>query len=331
MTEIVVLDACVLVPYNLCSLLLTLADGELFEPRWSDRILEETERTLVGKLGKPADKIVHRIEAMRDAFPEACVHGFEWMEPGLTCDPKDRHVLAAAIASNATTIVTANLKDFPDDACAPHDIVVLHPEHFLLGMLAENPEGCAAAVEADAARASRPSLTTADLLAGITDIAPTFANTLHQLILEGVPPTSDIPAYVAVPDEGTPLDDWSKHHDPTNPLHVAFSWLAVLHEGGYRDVPEDLTHSPAAFGDYLWAAELLEHQSIATMVYYAVDDPERVAFVRFVAEANQSSQMFASFAQHDAAFMTLCRYADGTWRVWGLGNTMVSARSVSPP
>jgi len=33
--------------------------------------------------------------------------------PSLTCDAKDRHVLAAAIQGRATTIITVNLRDFP--------------------------------------------------------------------------------------------------------------------------------------------------------------------------------------------------------------------------
>lgn len=329
MTEIVVLDACVLVPYNLSSLLLTLAEAELFQPRWSEPILQETERALVEKLGRPAEMVARRLDAMREAFPEASVHGFESLESGLTCDPKDRHVLAAAIASGATAIVTANLKDFPEASCAPHDVVVLHPEHFLLDLLASSPTDCGAAVEREAARTRRPPLSAGGLLAGIADIAPTFANTLHQMLLDGNPPLSDIPAYVATRDEDTPLSDWAHAHNPENPLHVAFAWwTALLDRHEYGDVLRDLTHSPAAFGDYEWAAELLQARSIASKVYYAVDAAERLAFVRFVPEVAQSSQVFAPFAIRGPIFMTLCRQPDGVWKVWGLGPVMVGSRSV---
>lgn len=77
MSEIVVLDACILVPYNLTSLLLTMAETGMFQPRWSDRILEETTRALTRKMRKPSGKIDQRIAAMRSAFPEATVHGYE--------------------------------------------------------------------------------------------------------------------------------------------------------------------------------------------------------------------------------------------------------------
>lgn len=49
MTLLALLDACILVPQRLSSLLLTLADEALYEPRWSETILDETERALVQK------------------------------------------------------------------------------------------------------------------------------------------------------------------------------------------------------------------------------------------------------------------------------------------
>jgi hypothetical protein len=41
-------------------------------------------------------------------------------------------VLAAAIAGRADVIVTANLKDFPPEAVAPHGIEAQHPDTFLI-------------------------------------------------------------------------------------------------------------------------------------------------------------------------------------------------------
>jgi hypothetical protein len=36
----------------------------------------------------------------------------------MTCDPKDRHVLAAAVRSDAAVLVTFNMDDFPDTSTA---------------------------------------------------------------------------------------------------------------------------------------------------------------------------------------------------------------------
>lgn len=329
MSEVVVLDACVLVPYNLSSLLLALAEEGLYEPRWSERILEETERALVTKLRRPADKMERRLNAMRSAFPEATVHGYEWMEAGLECHPKDRHVLAAAVASGATILVTTNLKDFPIDVCEPHDVVVMHPEQFLFTLLNYDTLACAEAIERDAARKRRPPMTTQDLLAGLTDIAPTYANTMHQLLLQGAEPRSDIPALVAAPAEESPLAEWSTSPDATDPLHVALTWWTALGDRGhYADVLHDLTHAPAAFGDYAWCDALLDDLAIASGVYYAVDAPDRIAFMRFLPGITESSQVFSSFTTRNGAFMTLCKYDNGKWRVWGLGEYMIGSRSV---
>ena len=60
MSRRAVLDACVLVPYNLASLLLTCAERGLFEPRWSETILEETHRALTTKIGLEEQRAARR-------------------------------------------------------------------------------------------------------------------------------------------------------------------------------------------------------------------------------------------------------------------------------
>jgi predicted nucleic acid-binding protein len=329
-TAPVLLDACVLVPQRLSSLLLTLAEEGLFEPRWSERILAETERALTGKLGLSGDRAVRRLAAMREAFPEAAVHGFESLEEGLTCHPKDRHVLAAAIASGADTLVTFNVRDFPEESCRPYGITAPDPDAFLLELMARDGRGCQTAVEREAQRMRRPPMTARDVLAGVAGVVPTFANMLHQAMLDGVTVTSEVPAYVAVPPEQTPLQAYANGFDLTDPLHVALTWWTALGERS-QDLAalQELTWSPAAFGDYVWAEELLAGRSIASRVYYAVDDPAGdVAFIRFVPEVAQSSQVFESFLIRRVRFLTLKRRSDGTWCVWGLGDGMVGARPV---
>jgi predicted nucleic acid-binding protein len=117
----VILDACVLVPYQLADLLLRLADAELFEPLWSDDLLAEVERN-IGKLGVQPDKAARRIAQMASAFPNATVTGFEHLVPVMSTDPKDRHVAAAAVRGGAALVVTANTRDFPPEAMARYDM-----------------------------------------------------------------------------------------------------------------------------------------------------------------------------------------------------------------
>jgi predicted nucleic acid-binding protein len=138
----VVLDACVLANGRVCDLYLRLAEPpRLYLPVWSSRILEEVWRTQTAKLKRPYPPELAdywRTEVSR-AFAEACVEGWERFEPLLENDEKDRHVLAAAIAAGATTIVTFNLRDFPAKALEPHGVVALHPQDHLLSLWGIHP------------------------------------------------------------------------------------------------------------------------------------------------------------------------------------------------
>src|SRR5690606_5260717 len=135
----VVLDACVLANQRVTDLLLRLAESpRLYLPKWSARILDETDRTLSGNLGWPEDLVRYRREQLMTHFPEACVAGFEPIESCLKNDPKDRHVLAAAIRARCEVIVTFNLRDFPPEALSDWDVEVQHPSKFLAGRYSLN-------------------------------------------------------------------------------------------------------------------------------------------------------------------------------------------------
>ncbi|HRQ90662.1 MAG TPA: PIN domain-containing protein [Bacteroidia bacterium] len=128
-----VLDACVLANHGVCDLLLRLAERpRLYTPVWSPDILEETVRTQITKLKWPPELADHwRSEVMR-YFPESLVDDASCLEPVLTNDVKDRHVLAAAIRAGALTIVTFNLCDFSSPSLEPWSIRAVHPADYLI-------------------------------------------------------------------------------------------------------------------------------------------------------------------------------------------------------
>ena len=73
------------------------------------------------------------------AIPEALVTGYEQLIEGLDLpDPRDRHVLAAAIIGRADVIVTFNLVDFPPEYLLAFDLEALHPDEFLNHQLTLN-------------------------------------------------------------------------------------------------------------------------------------------------------------------------------------------------
>lgn len=127
-----VLDACVLYPTVLRQILTGVAARGLYEPLWSDRILEEWARATV-KLG-PAAELIARAEIalLRGTFPRACIRAQPGQEARLLLpDANDVHVLAVAIAASADCIVTFNARDFPRHLLAAEGLERRDPDGFL--------------------------------------------------------------------------------------------------------------------------------------------------------------------------------------------------------
>ncbi|WP_019201357.1 putative toxin-antitoxin system toxin component, PIN family [Tsukamurella sp. 1534] len=177
----VVLDTCVLFPQNLTNVLLSIADAGLFSPVWSADILTELQRNLVEKAGLTEVAARHRLDQMQRAFPHASATGYEHFLSALTNDPKDRHVLAAAVRTGAAQIVTANLNDFPPTALSGYDIEAIHPDEFLLNQLDLDEERTLAAVDAMLARNLRPPTDRHDLSLTLRTQAPRFCAELAML------------------------------------------------------------------------------------------------------------------------------------------------------
>jgi predicted nucleic acid-binding protein len=64
------------------------------------------------------EAVENRLAQMAAYFPDARVTSYEEMISSMTNHPKDRHVLAAAVAGRADMLVTENLKDFAPAAVA---------------------------------------------------------------------------------------------------------------------------------------------------------------------------------------------------------------------
>jgi hypothetical protein len=102
--DAVLLDTCVLLKSYLCDTLLSIAEVGTFRPLWSDHVLEEELRRNLVKAGAKPEAVEHRLGQMATYFPDARVTGYEQLIGSMTNHPKDRHVLAAAVAGRVDTL-----------------------------------------------------------------------------------------------------------------------------------------------------------------------------------------------------------------------------------
>lgn len=155
---IVVLDANVLYPAPLRDYLLQLANLELYKPKWTKEIQEERIRNLlINRQDLKRENLIKTQKAMDSAFPDFNITGYEAITRSLTLpDPKDRHILAAAIRTNAEVIVTFNLKDFPPDYIKSYDIEVQHPDSFITNLISLNKEKAYQAIKNQVSNLKNP-------------------------------------------------------------------------------------------------------------------------------------------------------------------------------
>lgn len=164
-------DACSLAGALKRNLLLTLAEGEFYRLRWSGPVLDETQRAIDKIL---ADKGIEDAsvraararESMEAAFEDAMVADFDAFMPACAAlpDPGDMHVLAAALKTQAFTIVTDNLRDFPAGVLVPLNMEARSTDDFLADTIALDPGRAVAAIRKMRERLKRPEITAEGLL-----------------------------------------------------------------------------------------------------------------------------------------------------------------------
>jgi hypothetical protein len=166
-----VIDACSLVRVLNRNLLLTLAEHGFFRVRWSDEIINETQRALQKIFEKRGDaaaagRALRSVEGMKSAFPEATVgqiENYQAAAPRLP-DPKDEHVLLAALATQAQTIVTENLRHFPASALDPLNIEARSSDDFIADTIMLDEGRAVAAIRKMRMALNRPEIGAAELL-----------------------------------------------------------------------------------------------------------------------------------------------------------------------
>lgn len=151
-------------------LLIEVARTDLFKAKWSTDIHREwIEALLRNEPQRDRAALERTRELMNRAVRDCLVTGYEALIPSIVLpDVGDRHVLAAAIASNCDVIVTQNLKHFPAEVLAVHGIEAQHPDEFLSNHLSLAPGIFGEAVRKVRARLKRPPYNVDDYLGILT-------------------------------------------------------------------------------------------------------------------------------------------------------------------
>lgn len=96
-------DACVLYPFEIRDVLMTAALTRCFTLYWTEAILDECARNLIADGRATEENMKVMIDGMNSVYPYANIPlaDYESLIPVMTNDPKDRHVLAAAVAKKS--------------------------------------------------------------------------------------------------------------------------------------------------------------------------------------------------------------------------------------
>ncbi len=193
-----VLDASVLYPEPIRSLLLWIAAQGALDPFWTERILDETRRNLLEERALSPEQWERLRAAMLASFPDAMLDqaAANAIEHEMPNHEKDRHVLAAAVAGNVELVVTNNLKHFKQADLKGVGVHVLNPDQFLCELLDASPSFVMEALENHAATMRNPrQWSVADLLGRLAGLghgdalAPQFAKAATaKFEVEAAPP-----------------------------------------------------------------------------------------------------------------------------------------------
>lgn len=180
---ICVLDTNVIYPIDIRDLLFWFAFYDLYTPKWSQHIFDEWVDVMKRK-GVSVEEIEKRTSNANKAFPDALVENYEPLIDALKLpDIKDRHVLAAAIKTNANVIVTNNLKHFPAEYLTTYGLSAKSADDFITDIIDLNQERAVQAFMKLVQNKRNPDLDIFEVLdryrsIGLTD----SANYLHSLI-----------------------------------------------------------------------------------------------------------------------------------------------------
>jgi predicted nucleic acid-binding protein len=128
---VAVLDANVLYTFVQRGFLLFCATEDLFDPLWSDEIVEEATFHLVENEVMTPGQARRLTDNLRTYFRDAWGHGYAGkLDAASLPDEGDRHVIDLAVHYEAEYIVTSDAGHFPARILAPHGVEAIDPDRF---------------------------------------------------------------------------------------------------------------------------------------------------------------------------------------------------------
>ena len=178
--RVAVLDANVLYGIEVTDLLLTMATRRLYRPHWSPEILDEVARNLKVRKDLEPSAIDRRIAHMNRALPGALEEPPPSLIAEMSVNDKDRHVLALAVHTGASLIVTENLRDFPQGLLRRHEVEALSVDTFVLEHVERDSVAMLGVIDAMSARRRRYPTTRRDIVEALSVGLPRAAAALTE-------------------------------------------------------------------------------------------------------------------------------------------------------
>ncbi|HWS82740.1 MAG TPA: PIN domain-containing protein [Ktedonobacteraceae bacterium] len=176
----VILDACVLFPGSLRDVLLRGAKAKLYRVGLTDQILEEMRRNLVEKGHVTEEKGQCLVSVIKEHFPSSFIADHMLLISAMPINEKDRHVLAAAVASGSRIIVTQNLKDFPQSLLMSFEIEALSADDFLVRCFSQDSGAMVNLMRSYVSDLKKPPLTMQETLEKLGKLVPNFVQLVRQ-------------------------------------------------------------------------------------------------------------------------------------------------------
>lgn len=170
------LDADVLVPILSCDFLLTAFDLGLYEPIVAAHTLVEVERSLLVDFPNLNPiPIRRRVRHLQDALEDHLIDSDPLGDLPEVINPKDRHVVAAALTGEASVVVSNDRKLRTEIATANLGLDAMSGDDFATDLWQRMPDDVDEVISVLVAKRSKRPVTPEELVEALRRAFPTMA------------------------------------------------------------------------------------------------------------------------------------------------------------